>query len=41
VDHLAGGGTLITAHRFGRLQVAYPVEPEPAQDPADGGWRHT
>src|SRR3984957_2772314 len=25
VDHLAGDGTLIAAHRFGRLQVASPV----------------
>jgi hypothetical protein len=25
VDHLAGGGTFITARRLGRIQVAYPV----------------
>src|ERR1700710_2308751 len=41
VDHLAGSGTLITAHRLGRLQVAYPVDPQPPQNAADGRRRHT
>src|SRR4051812_17842878 len=39
VDHLAGRGALIAAHRLGRLQVAYPVQPQSLQDAADGGRR--
>ena len=30
VDHLARSGPLITAHRLGRLQVAYPVQSQPS-----------
>jgi hypothetical protein len=37
VDHLARSGPLITAHRLGRVQVAYPVQSQPPQDAADGG----
>ena len=40
VDHLARFLALIAAHRLGRLQVAYPVQSQPAQDAADGGRRH-
>src|SRR5882757_3178288 len=40
VDHLAGSGPLITAHRLGRRQVAYPVQSQPPQDAADSGRRH-
>ena len=36
VDHLARRGALIAAHRFGRLQVAYPVQSQSPQDATDG-----
>jgi hypothetical protein len=37
VDHLARLLAFIATHRLGRLQVAYPVQSQPAQDAADGG----
>ena len=40
MDHLARRFALIAVHRLGRLQVAYPVQSQPAQDPAHGGRRY-
>jgi len=40
VDHLARLLALIAAHWFSRVQVAYPVQSQPAQDATDGSRRH-
>src|SRR5215475_9259212 len=40
MDDLTGMLALIAADRLGRLQGSEPVQPEPAQDAADGCWRY-
>jgi hypothetical protein len=40
MDHVAGMISLITTHRFGRLQVTHPVQSQTPQDAADSRWRH-
>ena len=39
MDHLAGMGALVTAHRLGRLERFQRVEAQAAQDAADRGRR--
>ena len=41
VDKLAGVLALIAADRLGRLQRGQPIQPEPAQDAADGCGRYS
>jgi len=40
MDELAGLLALVSAHRLGRLQIAYPAQSQTAKDAADGGRRH-
>src|SRR5215212_5681405 len=40
VNDLAWALALIAAFRLDGLQVAYPVQSQPPQDAANGGWRH-
>src|SRR5262249_9333765 len=41
VDHLAGRGSFVAAHRLDRLQVTHPVQSQSPQDAADGRRRYT
>jgi hypothetical protein len=40
VDKLARVVTFVAPDRFGRLEGTQFVQPEPAQNTADGGWRY-
>src|SRR4030081_2924800 len=40
VDHVAGMLSLVATHRFGRFQIAHPVQSQTPQDAADSRWRH-